>query len=89
MLWLLWMLPWACLLVELVRLALWISRIRHRQTTEKATQVDLPVCDIKKIMLWTVEAIRKELSGYQADKGGTKEVLAERLLEFRKRSMLQ
>jgi hypothetical protein len=82
------MLPWACLLVELVRLALWLSH-RKPATSEKATQVDLPVCDIKKIMLWTVDAIREELSGYQADKGGTKEVLAERLLEFRKRPMLQ
>ena len=87
--WLLWLLlPWLGLLAELVRLARWLCHkppARH----EKAVQVDLPVCDMKQIMLRTVEAIREELSLYQADKGGTKEVLAERLLEFRKRSMLQ
>jgi len=88
LLWLLWMLPWACLLAELVRLALWLSH-RKPATSEKATQVDLPECSLKRIMLLTIESIREELSRYQADRGGTKEQLALRLLEFRKLSMQQ
>ena len=55
----------------------------------KATQVDLPECSLKRIMLLTIESIREELSRYQADRGGTKEQLALRLLELRKLSMVQ
>jgi hypothetical protein len=88
LLWLLWMLLWACFLAELVRLALWLSH-RKPATSEKAIQVDLPQCNLKGIMLLTVEAIREELSRNQADRGGPKEQLALRLLEFRKLSMQQ
>ena len=76
------------MLVELVRLVLWLSS-KKRATSEKATQVDLPECSLKRIMLLTIESIREELSRYQADRGGTKEQLALRLLEFRKLSMVQ
>ena len=87
--WLLWLLlPWLGLLAELVRLARWLCHkppARH----EKAVQVDLPECSLKRIMLLTIESIREELSRYQADRGGTKEQLALRLLELRKLSMQQ
>ena len=79
----------ACSLAELLRLIRWLFFYKKIKVSEKATQVDLPACSMKAIMLQTVESIRDELSGYQADKRGTKEQLAERLLEFRKRSMLQ
>ena len=76
------------MLAELVRLVLWLSH-RKRATSEKAIQADLPVCNLEAVMTMTVEAIREELAGFQASKAGTKEALAERLCDFRKRAMLQ
>ena len=91
--WLLWGLPWACVLAELVRLVLWLASIRkysgRHHVSDKAIQVDLPVCKLEAVMTMTVEAIREELAGFQASKAGTKETLAERLCDFRKKAMLQ
>ena len=78
----------ACSLAELFRLYRWLFRTRIK-TNDKAVQVDLPACNLETVMTMTIEAIREELAGFQASKAGTKETLAERLCEFRKRAMLQ
>ena len=78
----------ACSLAELFRLYRWLCSARSRKV-DKSVQVNLPPCDIETVMTQTIESIKAELASFQATKGGTKEVLAERLCEFRKRAMYE
>ena len=78
----------ACSLAELFRFYRWLCSARSRKA-DKSVQVNLPPSDIETVMNLTIESIKAELASFQAARGGAKEVLAERLCEFRKRAMQQ